>query len=328
MSDKPQNPDSGAIPPRWLALEVEEFHRRLMTVLDIESGLREILLPSQHEEFVDGLAHVLDVEAGLGEVLAPSPLPADTSSGRVSRMHHPEEVVELLRSVDPRIRMRVRTAPDLQPRQMVYSHLRALRNALDRAAVLVAADDEAAHDTTGLTPSMDGILTKAHTSALAVASGINRVRDRDHALRRDLDSGIVQAVAQAQDVARQLTQLRTAASLGRRLSSISQHAGQLELDWLDVLHQSLTAVAQQPLPPMTPVMLEAFLNDFTACDLRGTSLDRTALTGVLWSDRGTTWPASINTSALKARSVEKPAGSGIYHVRFRTPTMHDLSERA
>nr|WSZ96522.1 hypothetical protein OH820_13380 [Streptomyces sp. NBC_00857] len=327
MSDKPQSPDNGAIPPRWLVLGVQDFHRHLMTVLDVEAGLREILLQSRHEDFVDGLIQVLDVDAGLGEVLAPSPLPADTSAGRVSHIEHPEAVVELLRSIDPRIRMRVRTDSDVQPRQTVYSHLRALRDALDRACELVSTGDEVTHDTAGLTPSMHGILTKARASALALASSINRVRDRDRALRRDRDSGIVQAGAQAQDVARQLTQVRTAASLGRRLSDISQHAAQLELTWLDVLHRSLTAVARHPLPPMTPVMLEAFLNDFTACDLRGANLDRTALTGVLWSDRGTTWPASINAGALKARSMEKSAGSGIYRVRFSTPTTRDLSER-
>ncbi|MFF3640888.1 hypothetical protein [Streptomyces sp. NPDC002564] len=330
MRDKHRNPEDGAVPPRWQILGVRELHRHLLGTLDVEAGLREVLLPSRYEDFVDGVAHVLDIDAGLREVLAPGPLPPDVPADRISHVNHPEAIVELLGSVDPRLRMRVRTDPDVRPRHRVHSHLRALRDALDRADVLMAEDDEVTHEAARPAPSLDGLLTKARAGALAVVSGINRVRDREHALRREDDAVLIRAGARAQDIARRLTQLDGAGppEPGRRLGDIGRDAVALELIWSDVLRQSLALVAEQPLPLMTPVMLEAFMNDFTLCDLRGAHLDHRALTGVLWSDRGTTWPAGIDADALKAMSVEKPAGSGIYRVRFNPPTLLGLSEPA
>ncbi|MFC9895106.1 hypothetical protein ACFVMC_15585 [Nocardia sp. NPDC127579] len=48
----------------------------LSKILDVEAGLREILLPVRHDSYVTDLRSSLDIEAGLAEVLSARPLPA------------------------------------------------------------------------------------------------------------------------------------------------------------------------------------------------------------------------------------------------------------
>jgi hypothetical protein len=57
----------------WL----NQAEAQLDELLDVEAGLREILLQSDHDERVEGLHGVVDEEAGLSAILEPTPTPAD-----------------------------------------------------------------------------------------------------------------------------------------------------------------------------------------------------------------------------------------------------------
>ncbi|GAA3089826.1 hypothetical protein [Nonomuraea salmonea] len=60
----PGQDDAGRL-DLWPNALIDELHG----LLDIEAGLREVLLHSRHAAQLDGLAEVLDVEAGLGAIL-------------------------------------------------------------------------------------------------------------------------------------------------------------------------------------------------------------------------------------------------------------------
>ena len=54
------------------------------------------------------------------------------------------------------------------------------------------------------------------------------------------------------------------------------------------------------------------LDDFTRADLSLTDLTGRDLTGIRWSDQGTTWPPGTDTDELRARSQE--IAPGIYQI--------------
>lgn len=73
MSDFDSHPDVSL--DEWLA----EQHRRMVTdlasILDVEAGLREVMIPTRHADLVSDLGDVLDVEAGLSAIVSTAPTP-------------------------------------------------------------------------------------------------------------------------------------------------------------------------------------------------------------------------------------------------------------
>jgi hypothetical protein len=63
---------------------------------------------------------------------------------------------------------------------------------------------------------------------------------------------------------------------------------------------------------LAAALLEGVLDDFTRADLAHAHLAGRDLTGIRWSDWGTTWPPGTDTDALRAQSREVADGSGIY----------------
>lgn len=60
---------STADPEQWLADSYKALVAGVGNVVDVEAGLREVLLQAHHDDAVDGLGDVLDADAGLREAL-------------------------------------------------------------------------------------------------------------------------------------------------------------------------------------------------------------------------------------------------------------------
>ena len=63
---------------------------------------------------------------------------------------------------------------------------------------------------------------------------------------------------------------------------------------------------------LAAALLEGVLDDFTRADLAHADLTGRNLTGIRWSDWGTTWPPGTDTGALRAQSQEVGDGNGIF----------------
>ncbi|MFJ2723076.1 pentapeptide repeat-containing protein [Streptomyces sp. NPDC087437] len=70
------------------------------------------------------------------------------------------------------------------------------------------------------------------------------------------------------------------------------------------------------LPRLSVATLRLLLADFTAADLSDADFHGVDMTGMRWSEQGTCWPAAVDTDEIRKVSVEDPAGSGIYVIRF------------
>jgi len=63
---------------------------------------------------------------------------------------------------------------------------------------------------------------------------------------------------------------------------------------------------------LATALLEGALDDFTHADLARADLAGRDLTGIRWSEQGTTWPPGTDTDELRARSQE--IAPGIYEI--------------
>ncbi|GAA3081746.1 hypothetical protein [Streptosporangium carneum] len=113
---------------RWLDEHQRALEDDLDTVLDVEAGLREVLLQSQHDALVGDLGTVLDVEAGLAAIL-----PVAQPEPRTEEQEHPA-AKQFNWPVSPEDRLALRLNPDVTATFRELNRARALdRNrALDR----------------------------------------------------------------------------------------------------------------------------------------------------------------------------------------------------
>jgi hypothetical protein len=63
---------------------------------------------------------------------------------------------------------------------------------------------------------------------------------------------------------------------------------------------------------LATTLLAGALDDFTHADLSLTDLVGRDLTGIRWSDQGTTWPPETDTDKMRARSQE--IVPGVYEI--------------
>ena len=68
----------------------------------------------------------------------------------------------------------------------------------------------------------------------------------------------------------------------------------------------------QQMEELPAALLEGALDDFTHADLSLIDLAGCHLTGIRWSEHGTTWPPGTDTDELRARSQE--IAPGIYEI--------------
>ncbi|MGB6161021.1 MAG: WD40 repeat domain-containing protein [Pseudonocardiaceae bacterium] len=74
MSDFPSLPEEAL--DRWLADQYRALVNDLTAALDLEAGLREVMIPARHADLVADLRDVLGLEAGLSAIVPATPDPA------------------------------------------------------------------------------------------------------------------------------------------------------------------------------------------------------------------------------------------------------------
>ncbi|MEV2255864.1 hypothetical protein AB0I94_35805 [Streptomyces sp. NPDC050147] len=330
-------------------------------LLDVEAGLSEILLSSRHDSTVDSLQAVLDTEAGLAAILPPddagSACPADTAQAAVHHLHdlspaqllalrsHPEvsaashalvRTIRQVRDLAVEFDLALDLVLDLahaivrdldQDHTSTYDQASARELALARARVMIRGLDR---------PYLPvGVIGRyrALERARARAVNITRVLSYDNF---DRDLARLRSRARAHDLTRFLDGYRLAdRDRNRGLESVPD-GYRVDRDRHRVLASMMIDVrtaevgraiglALDQVPPALRTNDVAALNDFTTANLSSTDLTGVDLSGIRWSEHGTRWPPPIDVDALKARSDETRAGSGIWIVRSGTTTAHDLA---
>ncbi|WP_327188289.1 hypothetical protein [Streptomyces sp. NBC_01334] len=335
-----------------LARHQHTLANSLDDVLDIEAGLREVLIHSRHDTTVDNLDTVLDTEAGLAAILPTTPQPATPATPATT--HDPVDAEELLSAVSPADRMTLRNDPHVKTvsRKLAPGHSlghtrnhRTLRRSLSRAltrALSLAQDlSRISARRSVFNPVRARHLTRTLDRAIAVSldlaldlaldldhvllSGLDRHRVRDlhrimagalnldHVLDRDHALDLDRARARARDLA-----------LALSFDFDFAPAAIIDIRTKEVCRAIGLVLRQQP-PVLDTASVRTVLDDFTKDDLRTADLTDIDLSGVRWS-RHTQWPPTMNVDNLKARSDETPSGSGTWIVRSGTATIRNLSE--
>ncbi|MFF8919601.1 hypothetical protein ACF08M_41560 [Streptomyces sp. NPDC015032] len=345
MTDHPTHDYDGQAVSNRLGRHQHTLDDSLDSVLDIEAGLREILIHSRHDTAVNALGTVLNTEAGLAGILPPSPQPHASSD--TSGTHRHPRAGDFLPALSPADRMALRKHPDVKAAQ------RALARTLDRArdlpldlardlALALACDLDRTLDR-DRDLDLDLARARARARDLPRALDLARARelDLDHARTldhararaRDLDHARDLALDLARDLDRDLDHAR---DLARTLAHDLDLARDLDLDLdrdLDAFIEIRTnevcraigSVLHQEPPVLDAASVPTLLDDFTDDDLRDTDLRGIDFSGVHWSQR-TQWPPVVDIEALKARSDETPPGSGIWIVRSGTTTVRGYAD--
>ncbi|MFI8194871.1 hypothetical protein ACIF8T_40330 [Streptomyces sp. NPDC085946] len=263
---RPGHDPHGQDAHRWLTRHQYNLIDGLDGLLDVEAGLREILIQSRHTTAVDDLDTVLDTEAGLAAILPPA---AHVTSASTHDHTSATDLEELLRTLSPAERMALRNHPGVKEASYdltsAFAHVRVFAHDLDfdrnraRARALVRARNlvrDLARDLTrrldhdldltlaaGLT--LDRLSAHALDRARGLARGLDRdlsrVRTRAHhrARARDVAHDLDLALASAADLTHSLDLTRArarAADLTRALD----HAYDLDRILARDLNHSLT----------------------------------------------------------------------------------------
>ncbi|MFF4156217.1 hypothetical protein [Streptomyces sp. NPDC001678] len=181
-------------------------------------------------------------------------------------------------------------------------------------------------------------VARTHTSVIAQVRDCSRLA-RSRA--RDRIRGLVRVLGAAEELARDLAQ-GIDYTLGLARGGDFAPLGDLVARGLSGDHafrrvvvevranevgRTIGFVLDTEPPPLGSATVRAFLDDFTASDLREADLTGVDLAGVRWSENGTRWPATVDVDDLKSRSEDK--GGGIWVVRSPgIATVHDLAELA
>lgn len=302
---------------RYLAGHQQALVESLGSVLDIDAGLREILLQSRYNAQVDSLDTVLNVDAGLGAILSASALAEATSQAEFGSPKHDRNAVKrLIQALNPQERLMLRSHPTVKATIRALGLAVALARFLPR--VLVLARTLNIGRTRAL--ELNRALGYAHARARALARALDHAHALDYALALDL--------ARARDLSRTLDLAR---SLGPTFACIIDltralnSAQDLVNSCLEQAQAAVRTVLGRQVRPLDADAMTEFLDDFTTADLRTADLTGVDLTGVRWSEDGTLWPEDVDIEELKARSKEVPGSSGIYIIRSGTASARDLA---
>ncbi|MER6366700.1 hypothetical protein [Kitasatospora sp. NPDC001527] len=308
--------------------------------LDVEAGLREVMICTQHKNLTEGLDAVLDVEAGLASITSQTTARTEFEEAAaplydVGLMHQRFELI------GPEQRLVLREHP------LVTSAI--LADLLIRTVVL-------AQDLTyglGFGRYHGMPLKRASFVAQGIARGIAHELDGRAALAwelRDMAHEIVAlleshypAIDQA-GVIGQILVREMAATIDQRVRSADHPAiaeflracqvfmyavrgGDLSraVQEVEYLTRALAVQVGELLGIGEPESLDLeflseVLDDFTTADLSTADLTQVDLAGVRWSEFRTRWPAEISVDQLREDSRETLPGSGVYIVRPGTGT--------
>lgn len=305
----------------WPAPRHGDLLNGLSRYLDPDAGLRDTMLHADHAALTCGLGRHLDIQAGLAALLALPPAAAS------SRTPDPSGTAAAIAAADPEARISLRRDPvtlavilsDLTVRTLTIADKANDRaRALDLARELVS-DLNLARDLVR-DCKFDLDLARAHARALDLDLDLARDLDIDlafdlaRARARDLVSDLAHVVALALTLAHHrglVLDVVHVRDLARHLA-FTRHLGSAR----DLARQTALMVGGildlQQVEGLSAALLEGALDDFTHADLSLTDLAGRDLTGIRWSDQGTTWPPGIDTDELRARSQE--IAPGIYEI--------------
>lgn len=304
MSDFAAKPDDAV--DQWLADQRCAMVNDLATTLDLEAGLREVMIPARYADLIADLHGVLDVEAGLSAIVSATP---DDSSDADPGESPPDPhlatglhgLVRAIASASPTSRLAMRT----QPAPILIDALARAHDHADKLALILAR-------------ARDRDLARARALARdrALARALAHARDRAHDLARDLDHDRDRDRPHAHDIARAL-----AHALDLDLAHDRAHARALALvDDLVHARARARALARAHDRAHARALASALdelhraLNNFTGADLREADLAGVSLDGLRWSVT-TQWPPGW-AEQIKRDSVKvKP---GIFEVRGST----------
>jgi hypothetical protein len=363
VTDHDAVPGNEGVLGRWFDRQQSLLLEELGDILDVEAGLREVLLQSSHDTMVHRLDAVLDVEAGLAAVL-PGTGPAEEWPEPVASLLQEPTVEQLLSKVSPRIRIALRVHPEvvagcealeaLQTTVPVWRDIQRQAHQIDGVLSGRVSDYEAALHLSvdlgraserlrhvleevkgflrhGFVESLDEVLqdvrkaSKKLTDVTVLAGEITSQRGAADGSRirraqaRRADRQAAEHLSEAMTQARRLAD--DLGGLVRRGDWAVQH---ISLEGPERMRKILARkVGLQNFPTLEFEDVRAFLDDFTAADLRAAVLAGVDLAGVRWSITKTRWPEAVDVEDLKARSDETPPGSGIFTVRSGTATVRE-----
>jgi hypothetical protein len=319
----------------WPAARHRDLLDGLSQHLDPDAGLRDIMLHADHAAFTGALGRHLDTQAGLAAILPPPPAAASRiTPGQPG-------TVAAIAAADPAARMALRRTRVTLAVILSDLTVRALTIANNAGARDLAVDLDLARNL-AFTFDRDFARVLEHASTFVITLDLARDRDFAHLLdlARDLaryvDRLLVLPLGLARDrvlaLERDLDKTRTnaralALALDLAIDDLNDTRDRALGDWnrplglardlaRDVAHRTARMVGDalglRLVEGLAAALLDGALDDFTHADLAHTDLASSDLTGIRWSDRGTTWPPGTDTDELRTRSQE--IAPGIYEI--------------
>ncbi|MEU3567564.1 hypothetical protein AB0E96_03900 [Kitasatospora sp. NPDC036755] len=308
--------------------------------LDVEAGLREVMLSANHRDLVEGLNEVLDIEAGLASITSRNSARTEFEETAaplydVGRLHQRFELL------GPERRLELREHPLVTAAILADLLIRTVTLAQDltdglgfgryHGMPLKRAAFAAQGIAEGIAQGLDGraalawglrdmaheivALLEPHYPAIDQASRVGRV------LVREMVSTIDQRVRSADHPAiaefLRACQVFTYAVRGGDLIRAVQE--------VEYLARALASRVGELFGLGEPEALDLeflseILDDFTTADLSTADLTHVDLAGVRWSELRTRWPTEVSIDRLREDSRETLPGSGVYIIRPGTGT--------
>ncbi|GAA5079779.1 hypothetical protein [Nocardia iowensis] len=298
---------------RWLAEQHHTAVAEIADALDIESGLREILIPVHHDNYLTEVAEALDVEAGLAAIV-PAPVrqlpPSGWAEGPgADRFIKAAAVVTRVfsgwKALAPDVRWTLREmflsggltrAGELAElfQHRILSHMDA--DPRVRAARFVDLEYELWHAMLQSTQEFS-----QHSERIYVALELDAYTDADSPRMTATIERVLSALAGMRRLALNLR------GQGRRLHKefLQRHDS---YDTATELHEVLLRSLR-----LSERMIDACnaINDFAGDDLSRMDLRLNQLGGVRWSVQ-TKWPESLRDAVVRDSIL---IGNGVFQVR-------------
>ena len=308
----------------------------LDAVLDVDAGLREVLIASHHWALGRDLDDMLDLAAGLRAILPhfdlpilgqiTTPAPHDHGSHEFGRVNG--AVARLLLLMDPSSRLAVRHRPALDALATAFAVARARAIALNIAAAYDVGGDTMAIAGIPFTGALAAALDLAVARAHALNVSLDHADDNARVVSAALDIAFASArdlnlnpdVARGRDRALtlnlDLSYIRDLASSIARACKVDQSLDEAidrDLD-RDLDHTLDSTVAGE-----LDLVLDQARHDFVTADLRGVDLTGVRLDRLRWS-AATIWPSDDWLTYALVNSSE--IAPGLYEIRGGT-TIHE-----
>ncbi|WP_062993792.1 hypothetical protein [Nocardia anaemiae] len=285
---------------QWLLVQRDALDADLATSLDLEAGLREVLIAAQREAIADDLSEVLDLDAGLAAIV-PESVPVPPARQDIKRTYDVgrfDDDVTAIKELSINDRWALRTKMLRNGLELAYEIAWALASDYD--------DDTPEKPVSPLFPDWSHWIL-AHQERFDYLSA---------AVERGLEEGAyyirghIHMDHPSKDVLLQLW--------GHRIAQV-QRIARIAAEWRNaVVHRGTSRgvpyrAAINNMCEVASALADTVhaVNDFVGEDLREAGLEKDDLDGVRWSVK-TKWPPEW-LEEIDRDSV--PIGNGVFEVR-------------